>query len=162
MVVQNEESTEFANVFTTQPVVMNQSDVWGGRLRVARFTHDQVATADALSDVKLVKLPAGRITILGALCKIYVNWTTASATIDLGYDAYINKAGATIAADPNAFDDGVAVDTAGAIPLGTINATTAEVFEFETQKGLTILATMQDNAGVIGDDITGYIVYIAE
>ena len=87
MAVTTQKSTEYTNA-TADPVVNNESTEFQGRLRVMFFTHDQSGAGDATSSVTLGKLPAGRVRILLGLSRMYVNWTTSSATLDLGWDAH--------------------------------------------------------------------------
>ena len=83
MAVTTQNSTEYGNTVAT-PVVNNPTSDMHGRLRVAFFTHDQSGAGDATSSVAICKLPAGRVRLLLGSSFIYANWTTASATLDLG------------------------------------------------------------------------------
>ena len=162
MAVTTQESTEYTNVFTTVPAVANGTTEWEGRVRVAYFTHNQSGAGDATSSVALAKLPAGKVRLLGAASSAYVNWTTASATIDIGWDAYTDLDGSAVAADPNGIDDGVSVETAGSITMGSALTATGYTKVFESKDGVTIRATSQDTAIVDGDDLVGYLLYVAD
>lgn len=164
MAVTTQKSTEYTNA-TADPVVNNQSTEMQGRLRVMFFTHDQDGAGDATSSVALGKLPAGRIRILLGLSRMYVNWTTSSATLDLGWDAHNDGNGDAVAADPNGLIDGLNVDTAGYFnmegALAGIKATGGS-YVLQSQGGVVIRATCQDVALVSGDDLVGYIVYVTD
>ena len=162
MAVTTQESVEYANIFTTEPVVMTQPDQWLGRLRIATFVHDQVGAGDVLSTIALVKLPPGRVRLLGALSRAYINWTTAVATIDIGWDAYTGKDGVAVVADPDGLDNGLDVELAGAVGLCSVQAANANVKVFESQTGVVIRAKSISTAIIAGDDIEGYLVFIAE
>lgn len=166
MAITNEESTEYTNVFITEPKVMNPVSSWGGKLQIAFFTHDQSAAGDATSDVALVKLPPGRVRVLLGLSQAYVNWTTGSATLDLGWDAYTGLDGVAVAADPNGLVDGMDVDTVGVrtFSTGAVAAVTATGFTkvFTSKDGVVIRATSQDQALASGDDLVGWIAYVCD
>jgi len=136
-----------------------------GRVRVAYFTHTWVEATDldAGSSVALVKLPAGRVRLLASLSKAYVNWTTASQTLDLGWDAYTDIDGTAVAADPDGLDDGLDVDAVGYQTFGNVAALllTGGAKEFESQDGVTIRATCTE-AMVVGDDICGAFLYVVD
>jgi len=161
MAVTTQKSTEYTNA-TADPVVNNQSTEMQGRLRVMFFTHDQDGAGDATSSVALGKLPAGRVRILLGLSRMYVNWTTSSATLDLGWDAYTDGNGDSVAADPDGMIDGLSVDTAGYFNVEADQTATGGTYVFQSQGGVVIRATCQDVALADGDDLVGYIVYVAD
>ena len=106
MAVTTQKSTEYTNA-TANPVVQNPVHDYHGRVRIAYFTHDQDGAGDATSSVALCALPAGKVRVLLASSSAYVNWTTGSATLDLGWDAYTNTDGDTVAADPDGLVNGL-------------------------------------------------------
>jgi hypothetical protein len=137
-----------------------------GVVRSMYVTHTQSAAGDATSSVALCKLPAGRVRLLLPECYFYVNWTTASATIDLGWDAYISLTdGSTVTADPNGLIDGLSVDTADVIGFEELTtlaglATSAYTKLFESRFGVVIRATSEDTAIAQNDTISGVIKYM--
>jgi len=161
MAVTNEKSVEVTAI--DAGTKLDTTDLMG-RVRVAFFFHTPSGAGDATSDVELVQLPAGRVRVLLSQSKAYVNWTTASATLDLGYAAYTNSAGTAVAADPNAFDDGIDVDTAGYQTFGTLAAIAAAggTYEFNSSDGVTLIATSQDTAIAADDTIAGYFLYVVD
>ena len=103
--------------------------------------------------------------VLLSASKAYVNWTTGSATLDLGWDAYTDIDGDAVAADPNGLVDGLNVDTVGYFSLEGALAgvkATGGTHTFESQGGVVIRATSQDVAIASGDDLVGYILYIVD
>ena len=163
MAVTTQKSTEYTNA-TATPVTLNAAHVYHGRLRIAFFTHDQDGTGDAGSSVARFSLPAGNVKVLGSLSRVYCNWTTSSATLDLGWDAYTDKDGDAVAADPDGMVDGLSVDTVGYFTLEGALAgikATGGTYTFESQGGVVIRATsptaMGDGAGLVG-----YIIYVVD
>ena len=164
MAVTTQKSTEYTNA-TADPVVNNESTEYQGRLRVMFFTHDQDGAGDATSSVAIGKLPSGRVRVLLGLSRMYCNWTTSSATLDLGWDAYTDGDNTAVAADPDGLIDGLSVDTAGYFnmegALAGIKAT-GGTYVFQSMGGVVIRATSQDTAIADGDDLVGYIVYVID
>ena len=164
MAVTTQKTTEYANA-TADPVVNNESTEYQGRLRVMFFTHDQDGAGDATSSVAIGKLPSGRVRVLLGLSRMYCNWTTASATLDLGWDAYTDGDNTAVAADPDGLIDGLSVDTAGYFnmegALAGIKAT-GGTYVFQSMGGVVVRATSQDTAIADGDDLVGYIVYVID
>ncbi len=175
MAVLTEYSTQYTNWAVTVPPVMNATSEDAGRLRIKYFAHSFSATADVTSSVALFKLPAGRVRLLLPLSWIYINWTTGSATLDLGWDAYVGMDGVTVVADPDGLVDGLDVDAVGfrnfvGNVTGALNTnfTTSGVeaqggtLLFSSKSGVVIRATSQDVAEVSGDSIAGFCTYVID
>ena len=96
------------------------------------------------------------------MSSVYVNWTTASATMDAGWDAYTDLGGAAVALSINGIDDSVAVETAVFQPLGSGLVATGGTKVFESTEGVTLRLTSTDTAIIDGDDAVGYIAYVAD
>lgn len=164
MAVTTQKSTEYTNA-TASPPTMAQPTEAAGRLRVMFFTHDQDGAGDATSSVAVGLLPGGRVRVLTSLSRAYVNWTTGSATLDLGWDAYTDFDNSTVAADPDGLINGLNVDTVGYQTLeGAIAGikATGGTHVFESKEGVVIRATSQDTAIASGDDLVGYLVYVVD
>lgn len=161
MAVTTQKSTELANRDAVPPVNNPPSDQ-DGKKRVVFFTHAQDGAGDATSSVAVAKLPPGKVRLLGPECHIYVNWTTATATLDAGWDAHTDPDGAAVAADPNGLDDGIDVDAAGSITLGSALVASGLTKEFDSKDGVTIRLTSQDTAIADGDDAVGYLTYVID
>jgi hypothetical protein len=164
MAVTTQKSTEYTNV-TATPITSNNTTEEHGRIRLAFFTHAQSGAGDATSSVALCKLPPGRVRLLASLSRAYVNWTTSSATLDLGWDAHTNLSGTAVAADPDGLINGLSVDTVGFQTLeGAIaaNLLTGGTYVFQSKDGVVIRATSQDTAIATGDDIVGYLAYVLD
>lgn len=165
MAVTHQESVQYENVFTDAPVNMNPASDVGGVLKFAYFQHDQSGAGEATSTVALLKLPAGRVRVLLPLSSAYVNWTTGSATLDLGWDAYTGLDGVAVLADPDGLSDGIDVESAGFFNLGAYATAPAAIKatggtkEFVSKTGIVIRAT-SPGAIASGDDLVGYIAYV--
>jgi len=159
MAVTTQKSTQLTNLDALPPVLEGSAD-YAGRLRVAYFSFTQDGAGDATSSAEIVRLPPGQVTLLGRLSNVEHNWTTASATMDVGWDAYTEPDGTAVAADPNGLDDGIDVDTAGETTIGSIVAAGRK--QFDSQDGVSIRLTSQDVAIADTDTAEGYLVYVVD
>lgn len=159
MAVTTQKSTQVTNTDATPPVMEETSDLHG-RMRIAYFDHTQDGAGDATSSVEIVRLPPGTVRLLGALSRVEHDWTTASATMDVGWDAYVDLDGDAVAADADGIDDGIDVDTAGATAIGS--ALTADTKVFTSREGVSIRLTSQDEAIADTDTASGYLVYVVD
>ena len=160
MAVTTQKSTEYTNA-TSTPVVQNAVHDYHGRVRIAYFTHDQDGAGDAGSSVALCSLPAGKVRVLLSSSNAYCNWTTGGATLDLGWDAYTNTDGTSVAADVDGLVDGLNVEAAGYQNFGANTTATGGTYLFESQGGVVIRAT-SPGAIAAGDDLVGYIMYVVD
>jgi len=161
MAVTTQKSTEHTNATAVPPTFVQPTEAHG-RVRIMFFTHDQDGAGDATSSVALGKLPGGKVRVLLSSSNAYVNWTTGSATLDLGWDAYTAVDGTTTAADPDGLLDGLNVDTAGQFAFGADQTATGGSYVFESRDGVVLRATSQDVALADGDDLVGYIMYVVD
>jgi hypothetical protein len=122
MAVTTQYGVEYTSIFQTEPPAPNETHEWHGRLRTAYCTHVQSGVGDATSIIYLFKLPPGSVRLMVPMCWAYVNWTTASATLDMGYGAYTNLAGTAVAADVDGIIDGISVESAGVIGFEELTA----------------------------------------
>ena len=161
MAVTTQYSTEYNQAWVANTGNL-ETNVQRGRVRVAYFTAAQDGAGEATSSVALCKLPAGKVRLLASQSKAYVNWTTSSATLDLGWDAYVDASGTAVTADPNGIDDGIDVDAAGYQTFGSALTATGGTKLFESKNGVVIRATSQDTAIADGDDLVGFLLYVVD
>lgn len=159
MAVTTENSTQYAN-FIASPPVLADANEYAGRMRIANFNFTQGAAAgDATSTATLVKLPAGKVRVYLNLSIVNVSALGAARTADLGWQAYTNRAGTAVAADPNGLDDGVDVSSAVAYnPIGTIGGN--ETKEFDSRDGVVIDLQINDGTIPAAATVDGYLVYV--
>lgn len=155
-------STEMTNILAVPSVPLSPVD-HHGKVRYAKVTYLQVAAGDAGDIIQLCKLPAGRVRLIGRLSSLYHNLTTGSNTIDIGWAAYTNLDDTAVVADPDGLDDGIDVETAGTILVGTVAAVLAVGGNklFESQEGVVITLT---SVGIPAesDTIDGFIAYVCD
>lgn len=124
---------------------------WGSKVRVSfaklTFTAAGFTTA-AAGDISLIRMPAGKVRILGDLSRVICPVGTATSDLDIGAGAYKDNAGATVALSGAVFAG--SIDVGG----GAINQAlaTGAVFEYETQDGFDIVASFDTaNSPAAGD-----------
>lgn len=169
MAVTTQYGTEYTSVFQTEPPVLLGTHTWHGRLRSAYVSHVQSGAGDAGSSVALLKIPPGTVRLILPMCYFYVNWTTASATLDLGWDAYTDLDGSAVTLDVDGLVDGISVESAGVIGFEELTAsagtgapaTTGYTKVFQSKDGVVIRAT---SPGAIADTdaLYGVITYVQD
>lgn len=162
MAVTTQKSVQYTNA-TAVPVVNNEPNEMAGRVRIAYAVHDQSGAGDAGSSVALFRLPAGKVRVLLNMSSFYVNWTTASAALDLGWDAYVGRDGTPVVADPDGLVDGQDVDAAGyktPTPVAAL-AASGGTKVFDSREGVVIRAT-SPTAIASGDDFAGYLAFVID
>jgi hypothetical protein len=151
-------STQITNMEAVPVTRVHAVDL-GGKLRVAYFDYTQSGAGDAGSTVELVKLPAGRIRVIGALSKIKFSAFGASRVLDIGYKAHTDIAGDAVAADDDFFATDVDVSSAGS---GVLNEAGLEVKLFQSRDGVTVNCTVAGGTIPDGATLLGYVVFAAD
>ena len=153
-------SEEMTNILAVPTVPLSPID-HHGKLRMAAVTYEQVANGSAADILQMCRLPAGRVKVHGLLSNLYINLTTASMKVEIGWAAYTDLDGDAVAADPNGLDSTLDVDTAGIFNIGSVLATAGNVKTFESEEGVVLTMTLTTDV-VAGDDVNGYIAYVCD
>ena len=134
-----------------------------GKVRYAKVTYLQVAAGDAGDIIQLCKLPAGRVRLIGRLSSLYVNLTTATQFIDIGWAAYVGIDGVAVVADPNGLDGHINAESALTTLVGTVAAVLAVGGNklFESREGVVITMSV-DEIPAQNDTIDGFIAYVLD
>lgn len=161
MALTAEKSTQLANG-DLLPDVKNQTSASRGKQRIEYFSFTQGAAAgDANSTADLVELPAGRKRILLSESFLSVSALGAARTMDIGYTAYRDFSGTTVAAseaallaarDVSAATGALLTPAAGADPTVLIESANVVLIQAKVEAG-TLPA---------GATIRGYITYITD
>ena len=132
-----------------------------GKLRMARVTYTQVANGDAADTLQMCRLPAGRVTVHGLLSNLYINLTTGSMKVEVGWLAYTDLDGADVAADPNGLDSTLDVDAVGTFNICSVQVATGSTYTFESDEGVTLEMTLTTDVAA-SDSVVGFIAYVAD
>jgi len=163
MAITTQKSDQLTNLDASPSVIENSHNLHG-RLRVAYFKHTQSGTGDAGSSFEAVRLPPGKVRILGSLCNLQVSVAASTPTIDVGWDAYTDLDGTAVAADPDGIVDGMSVttnvgkDLVGTATTGVLGGAT---MAFESQDAVSIRITSVV-ARADAEVTEGYIVYVQD
>ncbi len=160
MAVTTQKGDQVTNLDATPPVVENTANMHG-RMRIAYFSHTQSGAGDANSTVEVVRLPAGKVRLLGALSRIEHNWTVSTVDMNVGWAAYVDIDGTAVVADPNGLDAAIDVDSAGTIAVGSVLGT-ADTKLFESQSGVSIELQAVAAGLADTDTVEGYLVYVVD
>ena len=156
MAITNEKSTQLAGLDLVPTTKLDTTE-FAGKVRIMYFDHTQSEAGAIGSSVEICKLPRGSVRILGAMSSLKHNWTTASQIMNIGWDAYTDANGATIAADLEGIDIDVDVDTAGTTTVGS--ALDNGTMVFSSKEGVTIRLSAEV-ALAANDAVSGYIMYV--
>ncbi len=170
MAVTTETSVELANQLAHPPVEMESNYIYGKtRVYLVSFTQG-AAAGDATSTARLIRLPAGKIRLLAASSWLKNSAWTATAVLDIGWEAYRDKSGAVVAADPDGIVVGMTVATAStawslAAPTGGtqgagISGDLTKVFE--SSSGVVIAGATRTAGIAAGGTLKGYIIVAVE
>lgn len=145
-----------------------------GKLRIMRFDFTSPAGMAAADIVQLVRIPQGKVTILGWLSQIRNGAFGASITASLGYSAFRDKFGNLVAANATALLAATAVTASATLSLnatapatgfvGTGIADAQGVPEqfFESSSGVYITATFAGGSPAAGQVLNGGLVIAVE
>ena len=135
-----------------------------GKVRICRFDYSQVAEGAIGTVIELVKLPAGRVRVLGRESSLYRSALGAGVILDVGWKAYTDFAGDAVAADADGLDDGLDVAAAGVSRLCSVAAVLAEAesYVFESQEGVVINVTIGVAVIPAAGKLKGYIAYVLD
>lgn len=160
MAVITANSTQITNLQAVPPVY-TEADVSYGKLRLLPFTVTLAAAADIGSTINLVQLPAGKVTVLAALSKVYNGAAGAGATVALGNAAYVDTTaagGVTQAAATASIDTQRSVAAAGSYtPDGALNTTQGGEITFSSRNGVVLALTVAGATVASGTTFTGVI-----
>ena len=160
MAVTTENSTQYGYQISIPPTQM-ESNVFNGKLRMFKVEFTQGAAAgDATSVARMLKLPAGKVTLMAGLSQLKVSALGASRTFDFGWEAYQDQDGTAVTADPNGVTDGVDVSAAATVTLG--NQLANGTYTFESRGGVVLAAQINDGTIPAAATIKGFIVVVVE
>ena len=132
------QSTQYANT-VAEPVIQNPArDNAKVRIAIGELTFTAAGfTTAAAGDLKILKMPAGKVRILGALSRVICPAGTATADLDLGIGAYTKADGTTQALVGNNLAD--SLDAGGA--LDAVLAPTGGVLEIDSKSCFDVVAS---------------------
>lgn len=164
MAVTAEYSAEFNLTQIAVPQQMVDVNKWHGRVRSRYFKFTQGAAAgDANSTAELVRMPAGRVRVLGWLSSIAFAAFGAARTLDVGNRAYTKVDDTTQAEAAQFYASAVDVSAAGSLLLSESTAAgTHTNLLVESKGGFTIFAKVAGGTIPAGTIVEGTILYVVD
>lgn len=156
------DSTQYANQVAIPPVLDSANKSYG-KLRFQEITFTKVGAGADGDDIRLIKLPPGRVTLLGGkLSFLRFSAFGASRVWKLGYLAYKNKLGVDVAQSLSAIQS--AVDISAAVETHLLLAAQAAFgsITFESLSGVTLIGEVTGGTIPDGATIGGGLVYSVE
>lgn len=151
-------STQYAD-YVANPTVKVKGSDWGAKLRTSyaklTFTAAGFTTA-AAGDIKLIKLPPGRVRLYAGLSWLQCPQGTATSDLDVGWAAYTNQAGEAVAASGAGIAN--SLDVGGAAINEDLNSV-AQYFEFDSQSGVDIVCSFDTANSPASGDLVMSLVY---
>lgn len=139
MAVVNENSEQAKAILGTGRKLAAYKDM--GSILAQVFNHTEVVAGDATSVQKLFKIPAGIYRFhRGGLSQVFFSAFGASRVLDIGWEAYLDKDGVAVAADPDGLNVDIDVSAAGVAVLGLAIAIGYK--DFESRDGVWISSTV--------------------
>lgn len=146
--------------YSAVPSLMVPSSDWGSKVRSSHskltFTAAGFTTA-AAGDLKLIRMPAGKVRILSDLCRLVCPAGTATADLDIGISAYTKQDGTTQALQGNVLADSLDVG-AGALDQ-TLPLPAGGFLEVESKDGFDIVASFDTANSPASGDMVLNVVY---
>jgi hypothetical protein len=138
------------------------SYIGNGRLRAIRSSAPVVGSygaGDANSTIALLKIPGGKLTLLGHLSIVRHSAFGTARTMDIGWDAYTNMDGTAVAADEDGIHSAADVAAAGSfVPLDELGVSAMKVFD--SLEGVTIRAKVEADALLTGETLDVVLVFM--
>lgn len=158
-------SAQYTNRTAVPPVLIDGRDEGPIHLKYAKLTFTAAGfTTASAGDIKLQRMPAGKVRIYPHLCLVECPVGTATSDFDLGYGAYVKPDGTTQSADQDAWIN--SGDVGGAALAGsllTVNGAVitaaVAVIEIESKSGFDIVCSFDTANSPAAGDLIVIIAY---
>lgn len=149
------QSVQYANYAAKPPVLNGGVDCGPVFTTFGKLTFTLAGfTDEAAGDLKLLRMPAGKVRIYGALSRVICPVGTETADLDLGYGPYVKKDGTLADGDGAALVD--SADVGGA----AIDAALGVAYiEIESATGFDIVASFDTADSPAEGDLLVVIAY---
>lgn len=155
------QSDQIADIDAVPSVRLNPTELHG-RVRIAWFDWiNGLVAGDAGGVIELVRLPAGRVRILGKLSEFYSQSTTGSQVYNIGWAAHRDLDDVVVVADPNGLNAATDVDTVGAFNFCIVQVATGSTKVLESNGGIVITLTASQILAA-SEGIYGWIAYVLD
>lgn len=129
-----------------------------GKLRTSYFSWTSTGASTTPNTFDLFKLPAGRVRVLPALCRVTTDAWGASRVLDIGNRAYTGEQRAAVAEVENEYLNNLDISSA----VAAVAWSTDLKKDFFSETGITVFATVAGGDAAAADTISGFAVYATE
>jgi hypothetical protein len=158
-------SAQYTNRTATPPVLNDGRDSGPLHFKYMKLTFTAAGfTSASAGDIKLERMPAGKVRIYAHMCLVECPVGTATSDFDLGYGAYVKPDGSVQAADGDAWI--ASGDVGGAALAGsllTVNGAVitpaVAVIEIESKSGFDIVCSFDTANSPASGDLIVIIAY---
>lgn len=160
-VLENLKSDQYTD-YAAVPGVMVKPSEWGAVRRSSVGKYTFTAAGDS-GTIQMIRMPAGRLRILGGLCRVDCPVGTATSNLSIGHGEYKGIDGVVVAADVDEF---VALADVGggaiaqAFTVAAYAAAVSDGVEFYTQDGFDITATFDTADSPAAGDLIVRVEYL--
>lgn len=154
------QSNQVANQLAIPPIYDEALNYYG-KLRILRFNYTTAVLGTIADSVRLVRLPAGKVSVIGPLSRIRNSAGGASLTGSIGNEAYKDKNGNTVVAAVANLASALAWTAAASnelLPTFPADGITT----FESLGGVIITATTAALQPPAGFQLNGFFVIAVE
>lgn len=144
------------------PPVIDQAYNSYGKLRMQKINYTQLATGTDGDELNLIKLPPGRVSLIGGLSYLRFSAWTASTVIKVGWLAYKDPFGVDVAASLSGIIASQSIATAAQVMLSPITVDADGVILFESLGGVVLQAEITGAAPLAAAVLNGVFVYAVE
>lgn len=150
-------SAQYVKRTTVPPVLNDGRDDGVVFMKYAKLTFTAAGTTTAAAgDLKLLRMPPGKVRILSRLSRVICPVGTATADLDVGFGAYVKPDGTTQSLDGDAF---LASADVGGGAIDTDLDGLADVYEIESKSGFDVVASFDTANSPAAGDLIVLIAY---
>lgn len=150
-------SAQYTNLTAVPPVLNDGLDHAGLKVAYAKLTFTAAGfTTAAAGDLKMLRMPAGKVRIYSDLCRLICPIGTGTSDLDVGIGPYIKTDGTVQALQGNLLAD--SLDVGGGALDQTLPLPTAGIVEVESKDGFDVVASFDTaNSPAAGDFILAIV-----
>jgi len=116
---------------------------------------------DTNSTIAIVDLPPGTYRYVGDLSRIYHSAFGTGRTMDVGFDAYVTEAGATVSADEDGLHSAADVASAGSFqPLDELTTHPVGSKLFSSVGGIRFRCKVEGAGLSAGEEMSGWLTFM--
>lgn len=130
------------------------------KVKIARFDFTQSGAGDIGSTIDLVKLPPGKVRLLGDLSMIAFSALGTGRTLNIGWTAYTGSDASAQSGNAAGLNSALDVSAAGKSQVGSAGVLgNHQTILFDSQSGVLIQAVVGGNTIPDQATLTGYVAY---